>query len=98
MTVADPSLRVPPGSCDCHMHVFGPPERYKGSADRSYDPRERRLDEYEAFARAAGFERVVLVQPSAYGTDNNALLDALRLRPETARAVVVIGPEHDADA
>jgi predicted TIM-barrel fold metal-dependent hydrolase len=94
----DAAEQVPSGSCDCHMHVFGPPERYRGSADRSYDPRERRFADYEAVARAAGFERVVLVQPSAYGTDNSCLLDALRLRPERMRAVVVIGPEHDEDA
>jgi predicted TIM-barrel fold metal-dependent hydrolase len=98
MTDGESALQVPPGSCDCHMHVFGPPERYRGAPDRSYDPRERTLAEYEDLVRALGFERVVLVQPSAYGTDNSCLLDALRLRPQTARAVVVIGEEHDASA
>jgi predicted TIM-barrel fold metal-dependent hydrolase len=80
------------------MHVFGPPERYGGAPDRSYDPRERNLAEYEGLARELGFERVVFVQPSAYGTDNSCLLDALRSRPQTARAVAVIGEEHDASA
>lgn len=98
MSDAESALLVPPGSCDCHMHVFGPPERYKGAPDRSYDPRERRLSDYEDLAGTLGFERVVFVQPSAYGTDNACLLDALRVRPETARAVVVIGEEHDASA
>lgn len=89
---------LPTGSCDCHMHVFGPPERYPGAPERSYDPREKSLDEYEALAGGLGFERVVFVQPSAYGTDNSCLLASLKLRPQTARAVVVIDGSHDRGA
>jgi predicted TIM-barrel fold metal-dependent hydrolase len=88
---------VPAGACDAHLHVFGPPERYKGGPDRSYSPVERALAEYERLARELGFDRLVLVQPSSYGTDNSCQLDALKQRPDTARAVIVIDDTVDAE-
>jgi len=39
---------------------------------------------------AIGIDRSVLVQGSAYGTDNSALLDALRRTPERVRGVAVL--------
>lgn len=80
------------GICDCHMHVFGPPGRYPGAPNRSYTPTEKGLEDYQPIARRVGIERVVIVQPSAYGTDNRCTLDALRQRGEATRAVVVVDP------
>jgi predicted TIM-barrel fold metal-dependent hydrolase len=77
------------------MHVFGKPERFKGAPDRTYDPRERTIQEYDAFAREEGFERNVLVQPSAYGTDNSCLIEALNVRPGSSRAVAVVSQGCD---
>jgi predicted TIM-barrel fold metal-dependent hydrolase len=37
-----------------------------------------------------GIERVVFTQPSVYGTDNSAILDAMAQIPDRARAVVAI--------
>jgi predicted TIM-barrel fold metal-dependent hydrolase len=37
-----------------------------------------------------GFERAVLVQPSVYGTDNRAMLDALKQDPKRLRGVAVL--------
>jgi predicted TIM-barrel fold metal-dependent hydrolase len=79
-----------PGICDCHMHVFGPPERYPGAPDRTYDPTEKGLDHYGPVAGGLGIDRFVVVQPSAYGTDNRCTLDVLRAHPATTRGVVVI--------
>lgn len=81
------------GICDCHMHVFGPPNRYPGGPNRSYTPTERGLDDYEPVAAEVGIERIVIVQPSAYGTDNRCTLDAVRRRGEATRAVVVVDPD-----
>jgi predicted TIM-barrel fold metal-dependent hydrolase len=74
------------------MHVFGPPDRFPGGPDRSYTPTEMGLDDYEPIAAQVGIERVVIVQPSAYGTDNRCTLDALRRRGEGTRAVAVVDP------
>jgi predicted TIM-barrel fold metal-dependent hydrolase len=83
---------MPSGATDCHMHVFGPAERYPWAARRLYTPPDATLPQYLAMSGQTGLERVVLVQPSVYGTDNRALLDAMRqLGPERCRGVAVIG-------
>lgn len=38
-----------------------------------------------------GIDRVVFTQPSVYGTDNSAILDAMDALPDRARAVVALG-------
>ena len=82
--------RPPPLSCDCHIHVFGPFERYPLDPARQYTPEAATLEDYLKVAHALGTGRVVLVQPSVYGTDNSCQLDALRELGERARGVAVI--------
>jgi predicted TIM-barrel fold metal-dependent hydrolase len=88
-----PSFRPPPGAADTHAHVFGPADRYPYGADRSYTPPDSPLPEYMALLNTLGLERGVIVQPSVYGTDNRATLDALRSEPERLRAVAVAGAD-----
>lgn len=77
--------------CDSHMHVFGGLGTYPGAPDRTYTPSPKSLGEYDGMAATLGIARIVIVQPSAYGTDNRCTLDALATRKDTARAVVVLG-------
>jgi predicted TIM-barrel fold metal-dependent hydrolase len=74
------------------MHVFGPPDQYPGAARRSYTPKEAPLSAWRVVARAVGLERVVVVQPSVYGTDNSCTLDALRELGPSARGIAMIEP------
>jgi predicted TIM-barrel fold metal-dependent hydrolase len=74
------------------MHVFGPPERYPAAPNRTYQTSEKGFADYQEMADRLGIERVVIVQPSAYGTDNRCTLDALRTRGAATRAVVVVDP------
>lgn len=83
-------FEVPDDACDCHMHVFGDPAQYPPAALRAYTPTPMGLAEYQVEQAKLGFSRVVIVQPSAYGTDNRCTLDALRTAPAATRAVVVI--------
>jgi predicted TIM-barrel fold metal-dependent hydrolase len=56
--------------------------------------------EMAALHRALHIKRVVIVTPSAYGTDNSATLYGLRVRGMNARGVAVIDektPENDLD-
>ena len=76
--VGAPRARLPVGTCDCHLHVFGDRGRYPLDARRSYTPHAATLADHRAVMAACGIERAVLVQPSVYGTDNACLLDALR--------------------
>jgi predicted TIM-barrel fold metal-dependent hydrolase len=81
---------VPSLSCDSHMHVLGAIERYPAAPNRLYTPTVMPLESYQRVATGLGLQRVVFVQPSAYGTDNRCMMDALQRCPGFARGVVVI--------
>lgn len=81
-------LELPPGSVDCHTHVFEP--GYPLSPDRGYNPPDSTLQDMLAMHAQLGIERVVFTQPSVYGTDNSAILDAADQIPDKARAVVAL--------
>ena len=93
MTDTKPSRLLPPLSCDSHMHIFGPADRYKGSADRMYTPVDMPMSVYDREVGSLGVDRLVFVQPSAYGEDNSCLFDAMKLRPDSTRAIVVVDPD-----
>lgn len=80
------------GACDCHAHVFEP-DRFPYAAKRSYTPGRATVGELERMHSSLAIERVVLVQPSVYGTDNTCLVDALRaFGPRRARGIAVVNP------
>ena len=81
---------MPDGACDCHAHVFGPATLYPMVPDRLYTPPAAPLPAYERLLATLGFQRAVIVQPSVYGTDNRATLDAVAAAPDRMRAVVVV--------
>jgi 2-pyrone-4,6-dicarboxylate lactonase len=83
----------PAGSWDCHCHVFGPAARFPYAEPRSYTPEDAPLEAYLALLDRLGFAHGVLVQPSAYGRDNRAMLDALQRAPQRLRGVAVGGAE-----
>lgn len=72
-----PGFEMPPGATDCHAHVFGPADRYGYVPERNYTPPDATVAAYRSLHATLGIERGVLVQPSVYGTDNEAMLDAL---------------------
>ena len=81
---------IPPFATDCHIHVFGDPAQYLPAPARVYTPVAATLPEWRAMMEPLGFRRVVLVQPSAYGTDNRCMLDGLREAGGAARGIAVI--------
>ena len=78
------------GACDCHAHVCGHESRYPYSPHRLYTPEDALPTDYRRLLDSLGMERGVLVQPSIYGTDNRALLDALAQDPVRLRGVAVV--------
>jgi predicted TIM-barrel fold metal-dependent hydrolase len=84
------SFDVPPGACDCHTHIFGSPGRFPFASDRTYTPEPASVAEIRALHRGLHTSRVVIVQPSVYGTDNACTLDALEQLGASARGVAVI--------
>lgn len=87
MLQVDVAGDIAPG-WDCHVHVFDGAAQV---APGHYAPQHRPLAVIEALAQSHGFDHLVLVQPSVYGTDNTVLLDALRDQPGRHRGVVVLG-------
>ena len=86
-----PHWKAPANSTDCHFHINGPYDRYPLSPGRSYTPPEATVPAYQAMARTIGIGRMVIVQPSTFGTDNRCTLDAVELLGrDNSRAVVVI--------
>lgn len=85
-----PHFTVPPLSCDCHVHVFGPSHTFPYSPERSYTPQDCPLEMLEDLHKALGFDRCVIVHGGAHGTDNSVTLDALTRSPRTLRGVAVI--------
>jgi len=82
------NFAVPPGACDCHTHVYLDPARYPMDPARKYTPPIATEDELLALQNFLGFDRVVIVQPSNYGTDNTATLQGVKhLGLARARAV-----------
>jgi len=84
------TFRVPAGACDCHVHVFGTAAEFPFAAQRGYTPPPARADELSALQQALRLSRVVIVQPSVYGSDNSCTLDGMRRLGERARGVAVI--------
>ncbi|MEO5740844.1 MAG: amidohydrolase family protein [Vicinamibacterales bacterium] len=81
---------VPPAACDCHVHVFGDPKKYPFFEGRTYTPEVASADELRRLLSALRLQRVVIVQPSVYGTDNSCTLDGMHELGSRARGVAVI--------
>ena len=91
LPAAPPRTKLPPLACDCHMHIYGDPAEYPASAASPFRPiGGGDVDNYLKLRRILGLERAVVVQPSAYGTDNRCTLDAVERLGDGARAVVVV--------
>src|SRR5262249_23288707 len=84
-----PRFPPPPDACDTHAHVFGPTAQFPYAADRSYTPPEAPMAKYLAMLDTVGCGRGVLVQGSAHGHDNAAMLNALAHNPDRLRGVAV---------
>jgi predicted TIM-barrel fold metal-dependent hydrolase len=87
-----PAFMVPPQSCDCHVHVFGPADRFPFAAERLYTPGPALVQDLEVHQALLRMDRVVIVQPSPYGFDNSCTVAAARSMGDRARAVAVVRP------
>ncbi|NIS62197.1 MAG: amidohydrolase family protein [Proteobacteria bacterium] len=88
-----PRFAPPPKACDCHIHVFGEAADYPYAEGRTYTPPDALPEDGLAMLHTLGIERVVLVQPSIYGTDNSRMVDAMATFGEMARGVAVVGED-----
>jgi 2-pyrone-4,6-dicarboxylate lactonase len=82
---------------DCHVHVFGPRDRYPLQPASRYLPAPVTADDLQVHMARVGARSVVLVQASPYGTDNSCLLDRLLALGKEHRAVVSLLPNMISD-
>jgi predicted TIM-barrel fold metal-dependent hydrolase len=95
------SFEVPAGACDCHTHIHPDPAKFPFFAGRSYTPEPALPEQMAALHKALRIQRVVIVTPSVYGTDNSATLFGMKARGADARGVAVIDAntsDRDLDA
>ena len=90
-----PVPTLPPGACDCHVHVVGPQSAYPMAQARQYTPPQASVADLRAHLARLGLTRAVVVQPSVYGCDNRCLLDSLAALGGAARGVAVLDETVD---
>jgi predicted TIM-barrel fold metal-dependent hydrolase len=95
------NFEVPAGACDCHTHIHGDMREFPMFSGRVYTPEPALPEEMAQLHKALRMQRVVIVTPSVYGTDNSATLWGMKARGNNARGVAVIDdktPESELDA
>ena len=85
-----PERRAPQAACDCHLHIFGAPTKVKLNPNRTYTPAEATLEQVGAMHEVLGIDRMVIVQPSPYGLNNDFEREQLEAFGGEARGVAVI--------
>jgi predicted TIM-barrel fold metal-dependent hydrolase len=82
-----PGFKMPAGAWDTHFHVIDARQGFV--AERSYTAPDATRESLLALHRALGIARGVFIQVSAHGTNNAAMLAALRATPDYRGVVVV---------
>jgi predicted TIM-barrel fold metal-dependent hydrolase len=82
-----PHWKLPPGACDTHAHVFGPPDIFPYAEDRRYTPPAAPIEHYRDMQAITGLSRAVFVTPTAHGYDNRVVLDAIAKMEGAARGI-----------
>lgn len=85
-----PDYVPPPGAVDAHCHVFGPGAEFPYAPERKYTPCDASKEHLWALRDFLGLERNVIVQATCHGSDNRALVDALRTSQGRARGVASV--------
>ena len=85
-----PVLKLPPGAVDAHCHVFGPGAQFPYAPERKYTPCDASKEQLFALRDHLGFDKNVIVQATCHGSDNRALVDALKSSNNKARGVATV--------
>ncbi len=61
-----PRLIAPEGACDTHMHFYN--ATFPSAPTALMTPPDAWVDDYRSLQKRLNLERVVIVQPTTYGT------------------------------
>jgi len=93
------AFEVPRGACDTHVHVIGEPAKFPMSPDRDATPLPATAEQLRQMLQFLHLDRVVIVTPDVYGTDNSATLAAIRwLGQARARGVAWVADDTPSEA
>ena len=92
-----PRFQLPAGAVDAHCHVFGPGEKFPYAPERKYTPCDASKEQLFALRDHLGFDKNVIVQATCHGSDNRALVDALKASNGKAKGVATVN-RHVTDA
>ena len=85
-----PDVVLPQGACDAHCHVFGPGAVFPYSSKATYTPEDAPKEKLFALHKHLGLSRSVIVQASCHGTDNAAMVDALKAGAGNYRGIAMV--------
>ena len=85
-----PRFKLPAGAVDAHCHVFGPGNVFPYAPERKYTPCDASKEQLFALRDRLGFDKNVIVQATCHGSDNRALVDALKASNGKARGVATV--------
>ncbi|WP_114972443.1 amidohydrolase family protein [Rhodoferax ferrireducens] len=85
-----PRFKLPAGAVDAHCHVFGPGALFPYAPERKYTPCDASKEQLFALRDHLGFDKNVIVQATCHGSDNRALVDALKASNNKARGVATV--------
>ena len=85
-----PKFKPPPGAVDAHCHVFGPADTFPYAPERKYTPCDAPKAKLFELRDFLGFDRNVIVQATCHGSDNRALVDALKASGGRAKGVATV--------
>src|SRR5450830_229218 len=85
-----PRFVLPAGAVDAHCHVFGPSAQFPYAPERKYTPGDASKEQLFALRDHLGFDKNVIVQATCHGSDNRALVDALKASSNKACGVATV--------
>ena len=85
-----PNFVLPDGAVDAHCHVFGPGGVFPYAPERKYTPCDASKNQLWALREHIGISRNVIVQATCHGSDNRALVDALKSSNGSAKGVATV--------
>jgi 2-pyrone-4,6-dicarboxylate lactonase len=85
-----PKLKMPPGACDTHIHLFGPSDKYPFANTSPYTSRDALPEDLFALQDVVGLSTAVIVSPGGYSSDYTMLADVLTRYPDRFRGIALM--------
>lgn len=88
-----PKVKLPPGACDTHFHIFGPQTRFPLSPGRRLEVEDCTLDDLVAMHDKLGITRGLIVQSFQHGFAYEYMLHAMCRYPDRFRGCIIPAPD-----